>query len=103
MTRLAAGIFWASTVVKLGLVSLAALWPIRNRLWHLKRYHSLAKLYTVADSNLDVLALAWLHTGVILVLLGHVMRIPQPAFFGPRRRPPYGKVGGGVVCCEQKM
>lgn len=92
MARLAAGLFWASTILKLALVSLACIWPIRDRLWHLKRYRSLIKLYTLADSNLDVLALAWLHTGVMLVLLAHVMGIPKPVYFGPRRRPPYGKV-----------
>ena len=92
MARLAAGLFWASTIIKLALVSLACIWPIRDRLWHLKRYLSLIKLYTLADSNLDVLALAWLHTGVMLVLLAHVMGIPKPVYFGPRRRPPYGKV-----------
>lgn len=100
MARLAAGLFWTSTILKLALVSLASIWPIRDRLWHLKRYRSLIKLYTLADSNLDVLALAWLHTGVMLVLLAHVMGIPKPVYFGPRRRPPYGKVrkikGGGV-------
>ncbi|KFM26191.1 ATP-binding cassette sub-family B member 9 [Auxenochlorella protothecoides] len=96
MVRPAAAALWVSTLLKLTLVTFAGLWPIRDRLWHLKRYRSLVNLYTLPDSNLDVLALAWLHTGVLLVLLAHIMTPQNPPRGYMRRSPPFTRVRLGI-------
>ncbi|KAL6777216.1 hypothetical protein ACKKBF_B20615 [Auxenochlorella protothecoides x Auxenochlorella symbiontica] len=96
MVRPAAAALWVSTLLKLTLVTFAGLWPIRDRLWHLKRYRSVVNLYTLPDSNLDVLALAWLHTGVLLVLLAHIMTPQDPPRGYMRRSPPFTRVRLGI-------
>ena len=80
---------WA---VKLGVVSYAALYPLRGRLWRLAHFIDAAELYSIANSNLDVWLLTLAHTAVLVALLLHV-RAPARLYSGlVAALPPYSQV-----------
>lgn len=60
-------------------------------LWALAHFRDLQSLYTAADSNLDVAALAWLQSLALACLLMHVAA-PRRRFSGMVVPPHYTKV-----------
>ena len=99
--RLAAALLLA-WVVKLAVVSAAALYPLRGSLWRLQRYFDLAELFSVANSNLDVWGLTLAQTLVLAVLLTQAMT-PKRRFSGLAVAPHYtrvcAKLHPGDGCC----
>ncbi|PSC71292.1 ATP-binding cassette sub-family B member 9 [Micractinium conductrix] len=92
--RVAAAL-WAAWLLKLGVVTAAALYPLRGQLWRLARLCDALELYSLANSNLDVWVLTLAHTTVVAALLSRVVA-PARRFSGLLVPPPYGKVGHGL-------
>lgn len=88
--RVAAAL-WAAWLLKLGVVTAAALYPLRGQLWRLARLCDALELYSLANSNLDVWVLTLAHTTVVAALLSRVVA-PARRFSGLLVPPPYGKV-----------
>jgi hypothetical protein len=81
---------WLTWLVKLGVTTTAALYPLRGSLWRLQHFQDLAQLYSLANSNLDVWLLALTHTAVVGMLLSRVAA-PRRRFSGLVIPPPYTK------------
>ena len=69
-----------AVVLQIAVVSLCALWPIRRDLSLLSTVQGWHKLYSIADSNLDV----WLLSS--LACLGNIICLTSIANLGLRRR-----------------
>lgn len=95
MGRRLGGVLALVWAVKLGVTTAAALYPLRGSWDALARFWDLADLYSLADSNLDVWALALAQTAVLAVLLGRVVA-PRRRFSGLVVPPPYERVRHGV-------
>jgi hypothetical protein len=93
---LAAALF-LTWLVKLAVVSVAALYPLRGSLWRLQRFFDLAELFSLANSNLDVWALTLAHTLVLAVLLTQAMA-PKRRFSGLVVAPHYTRVSRPGCC-----
>lgn len=69
-----------AVVLQVAVVSLCALWPIRHDLGLLVTLQGWQKLYTIADSNLDV----WILSS--LACLGNIVCLTSIANLAHRRR-----------------
>lgn len=83
-----------ASLVKLGVTTGAALWPLRGSLFHLKHLSGVVHLYSIKASNLDVLLGSYVHTLLLLLLLSQVWRPRRTALGRVIFYPPYTKVLG---------
>lgn len=90
MGRLVAALVLTS-VVKLAVITAAALYPIVRDLNALQHFWDAWELYSIPDSNLDVWLLALLHAAVLAALLSQV-GTPRRRYSGLVVPPPYTKV-----------
>ncbi|KAL4458512.1 hypothetical protein ABPG75_013377 [Micractinium tetrahymenae] len=82
-------------VLKLGVVTAAALYPLRSELWRLSHFFDVADIYSLADSNLDVWALTLAQAAVLAALLSWVSS-PGRRYSGLVMAPPYSKASHGI-------
>lgn len=75
---------------KLGIVTAAALYPLRGELWRLAHFWDVWSVYSLANSNLDVWALTMAQGAVLAALLSWVSS-PGRRYSGLVMPPPYGK------------
>lgn len=88
-------VFLLAASVKLGVTTWAALWPlqVQHALTEIKTLSGLARLYTVADSNLDIWLLSGLYTLVLVLLLWQAATpTSQRHLRGMAYTPPYQQV-----------
>lgn len=80
---------------KLGIVTAAALYPLRGELWRLAHFWDVWSVYSLANSNLDVWALTMAQGAVLAALLSWVSS-PGRRYSGLVMPPPYGKAAHGI-------